>query len=279
MAKFNTNEEFDILAVAGSYTCNVDDPVDRYDITSVGAVTVAGTATITSSGTLYEGTTLEFRYLANITGGTVSLLGTNVPTHLLDKEFLAEGYYDGSAWAVTFYPNVNQSAIITPETFTTSSLTQIDSIYSSSSTINVAGQQLLDTFTIPANTFVNDGESFTLKLWGQCTTTPAELKTIDVEVTTGAITRTLYTNALVTDIIGNWTLEINVIVEPTIGSINPSGTLIAKADGTVDVDPYTTLVKPLGYDETVTQTISVYGTETTPSGNQIILLGGILTVN
>lgn len=279
MADFKIYEELEVTATPGTLTCDVTAGISQYEIITTGTVTIGGTTSINTSGTVVEGHVLRFRFSGDIAGGTLDVLGTNVPTELLTKKWYAEAYYDGSAWVVAYNPDINQTAIIPPTSLSSKSLTQVDSIYSTSSTINTSGQQLLDSMVIPADTFDTDGQSFTVKLWGQCTSTAAELKTIDVEVVTGAVTRTLYTNALVTDIVGKWTLEVNVVVEPTIGAISPSGTLMCNANGAIDVDAYTTLVKPLGYDETVTQTINIYGTETTPSGNQISLIGGILTVN
>jgi hypothetical protein len=279
MATFELPLDITLTATPATETIVITDAYTSFNIISSGSVTIAGTTNITTSGTLAEGHTLNFHYTATILGGTVTILGTAVPTHLLQKEFEVKAYYTGSAWELTWIPSANQTAIILPAALTEVPSPTIDYLGTAATTINAAGQQALATLTIPADTFDTRGQSFTLKAWGATTTTAAELKTIDVEFSAGG-TGTLYTNAVVTDIIGAWVLEVTVLFNNmTTGEVIPSGVLSAKGNTAVYVDPYTVSIRPTGYDETVSQDIIIYGTEATPSGGQITIEGAILIKN
>jgi hypothetical protein len=279
MAKFNTYAELDILAAPGSYPCDLEEPVDRYDIiTSAGTTTVSGTASITVSGTAAEGHTLHFRYLADIAGGTVDILGTNIPSHLLSKNMDIEAYFDGSAWNVRFLPDANQTGILLSSAMADNS-NYITYTTVGISTANTSGDQLLMTLNIPADTYTNDDNLNTFKvvLWGNTTATAAELKTLKLKARTGAIERDIFQNLNVTDIIGSFKIEVDVTIESvTVGTLSPHGVIHCESNAGASTDVYVPLVKPAGYDPSVIQSIDIYGNEATPSGGQITVSGAYI---
>jgi len=102
-----------------TYGIDPSNNIDYYILTSDGAVTLTNNIAISispSSGTkAVTGDTVHLKYSCNVTLGiyTFTIFGRTVPSHLANKDFLVDAYFDGASWNVVFIPSVvfNQETI------------------------------------------------------------------------------------------------------------------------------------------------------------------------
>lgn len=102
-----------------NYGIDPSNNIDYYILTTDGAVTLTNNIAISispSSGTkAVTGDSIHIKYSCNVTLGvyTFTIFGRTVPSHLANKDFLIDAYFDGTNWNVVFIPSVvfNQETI------------------------------------------------------------------------------------------------------------------------------------------------------------------------
>jgi len=102
-----------------NYGIDPNNNIDYYILTSDGAVTLTNNIAISislSSGIkAAAGDSIHIKYSCNVTLGvyTFTIFGRTVPSHLANKDFLIDAYFDGTNWNVVFIPSVvfNQETI------------------------------------------------------------------------------------------------------------------------------------------------------------------------
>jgi hypothetical protein len=269
-------EEIEVLAGGATFNLDVDSPITQYNIITTGTVVVGTDNNINVSGTPVEGLTYTFYYDASVDSTStadVVIFGKDIPNNLWETKHMIRCYYDGSKWEMSFFPDFAGSSFIGLGKLAKTPSPIITATFGASATANAPGIQELASLTIPADEITTNGEAFKVIAWGTCSNNPAELKNIQIDAVAGA-TITLYTNSNVDDLVGDWRVELDVTVSNvTTGQLYPSGYLMANANGNNNVDPYSEVTPPTGYDPTIAQLIKIYGEEQTPSGNQITLLG------
>lgn len=195
MATINHRDTITLTNAAVSITLPATDPYDLYEIVTTAAVAIPGTTAITASGTVTEGLTYNFRYLADVSSGTVTIMGEVIPPQLRNKSMLITAFYDGSAWVVDFFPDLAQTGIISKSNLIESYGTNVVAeTYTGVSTAGVVGEQILSTAVIPANTLAGTttNEAFRITAWGTCNSAVNKLLTL--RVVTGGTTHTLFKN-------------------------------------------------------------------------------------
>lgn len=93
-----TNPEIFNLTANNIFSVDFENDTTVYFIEGVNALNnVIGT-----TGVPREYAKITFVYTANAVGGTVQLLGANMPQQLLDKRQIIDAYYVNGAWCVSF---------------------------------------------------------------------------------------------------------------------------------------------------------------------------------
>jgi hypothetical protein len=196
MAIINHRLTITLTASATTISLDVTDPYDLYEIETATTIAIPGTTNIVAVGTVIEGLTYNFRYIADVTAGNVSIMGALIPAHLRDKRMLITAFYDGTTWVVDFEPDLSQAAVIDkanliepPGTHVVAK-TYTPGISSAATT----GLQTLATAIIPSNTLGGSGvrEAFRITAWGVANA--ADVKNLTLQVVTGGTTHILFQN-------------------------------------------------------------------------------------
>lgn len=267
--------EIELTSTPGTISLPVTDPYDLYTLVTTGTVTLGGATDIVSSGTLAEGVTYKFQYTGSVTNiALLTIMGTSVP---FNKPFIAEAYYNGTAWEVSFRPDLAQVEVLDKETIIGDVTTTIDFDSSNVSTANVGGEQLLISLEVPAHYFKSVGDGFRIKYYGVFSGSALELKSLKVKSITGANTRTLFDVSAPLDFTGRFCLEVQFFLEnPGTGTGRPCGILYGTGT-TSNVDIYAPNATISGYDYiNGIQYINIYATEATPTGGQINIKNALL---
>ena len=268
MPELTNNYNIVLTTSAVNITLPTTDFYTQYIIKTAAPLTILGTTNIDPSGTVYEGLIYNFKYLANITGGTVSIFGHDVPTNLLDKDFDATAIYTGGAWYVTIEPNFLESGVITTEDLAIPQGSHVIAGGSSagSTSANVAGNQILRTLVIPANTLTEDVakpfQGLRITVYGSCL---AASKNIHLKVTNNSSSWFLYTiNA--TTVSGKFKIE--AIISATFPTTMQSEAMFSPTGTT----PLFIFNNGVTYDHSLIQTLEFSCEEVTPAG-------GLVTIN
>ncbi len=115
MANIQTTKEIQITTSATNFTLNTYDEADLYTIYTAAPLTILGTSTITATGTLNIGLTYKFNYIAEITGGTLTIFGETIPTHLLSKNCEIVAIYTDAGWSVKLTPNFFKADVVSDD--------------------------------------------------------------------------------------------------------------------------------------------------------------------
>lgn len=115
MPVFNNTQDITLTAGGGTVNLDTSDNVNLYVIKGTATLTANWTIQPTDTNSILTvGTEYNFKYEANITldGNDITIFGQTLPPHLADKKLNITAYYNGTAWEVTFVPNVNQTNFI-----------------------------------------------------------------------------------------------------------------------------------------------------------------------
>ena len=157
----------DGAAGASSISLPVSQNITKYRIYTTSSKTLAGNLSITASGTPENPMTYIFDYSADVdlNSNTFSILGTNIPEELSDKQMTIVCTYVNSAWVVKFKPDFEETAYIKKSAldFTLPSVGFKGTTRLSS---NGTTDQELASKTIPANTLTALGDTLTFKIAG-----------------------------------------------------------------------------------------------------------------
>ena len=258
----------ELTTAATNFTLDVNDPAQVDTIFTAAPLTILGTSTITSSGTLNIGLTYKFNYTAEITGGVVTVFGEDIPTHLLDKNCEIVAIYTDAGWVVSLTPNFFESGIVATEDLDVPQGSHVIAGGSSagSTSANVAGNQILQTLVIPANTLTEDVakpfQGLRITVYGSCL---AASKNIHLKVTNNSSSWFLYTvNA--TTVSGKFKIE--AIISATFPTTMQSEAMFSPTGTT----PLFIFNNGVTYDHSLTQTLEFSCEEVTPAG-------GLVTIN
>jgi hypothetical protein len=102
------------LVDGGSVVLDLGIHYDLYYIKTTGVVTLTSGWAVTATGTPTIGMRLIFQYEATpIVGAfSVSIMGTAIPAHLVNKKLRIEAFYTGTAWVVNFRVSASDTATI-----------------------------------------------------------------------------------------------------------------------------------------------------------------------
>lgn len=250
MATLNNITTITLTGVATTISLPVTDPYDLYEIKTTSPISIPGTTTINSTGTLVDGLTYTFRYLADITSGNLSIMGETVPAHLLEKDMSIIAYYTSTGWVVDFYPDLSQNEVINSTNLINVSGNHVIAQINPAGFTNGAfiGDQTLTSVIIPPNTLrgASSAEAFKITAWGTCNNVVD--KKLTLQVVTGGTTHTLFKN-------NNVALQ-GVFKIEAIVSASPPGTFQSEAilvGG--DQDSTGFLSSGVNWDYTVNQTV------------------------
>ena len=269
MAHVEQRYYIDLTNAVQAITLDVLDPYSLYVINSdaLRSVSIPGTTTISTTGTLVDGLAFNFRYIASVTSGNVSIFGENIPSHLLEKTCEIYAYYNGTSWEIEFTPDLSESGVISVDNLVTSQASLVDAWANSIgvSTANLAGEQVLQTVTIPAATLQGAAlwEAFRITAWG--TFANANLKTVHIKAVNGATTINLFRNNVNQDYTGVFKVEVIVTATPP-GVYQAEG--IISANGNYP-DGWT--ASGVNFDYSVNQTIQFVAEEAVPAGGLVTL--------
>lgn len=117
MSNRKNMQKITIGTSGGSFTVDVTSPQEYVHITSATAVTLSSAATISTTGTAYEGTYIRFIFDGSFTTDTatgkhISVFGTILPNEIALYEAEITAYYDGSTWEIRVFPSVEGNANI-----------------------------------------------------------------------------------------------------------------------------------------------------------------------
>jgi len=232
MASLKITREIEITTAATNFTVDVLEQVDEYTIYTAAPLTIIGTSTITSTGTAYTGTTIKFNYIASVTGGTLTVFGQDIPTHLLQKTSEIVAVYTDSGWLVKLTPNFFEDGIISLDDMEKPLGSYVNAAASTSAyvSVNVAGVQNITTLKVPADTIIHNArtpfQALRITAYGSCT---AALKNLFITWTDGVVTNTIFSGN-VTNISGGFKVEAIMSLTPSTDSwvsdamISPSAT-------------------------------------------------------
>ena len=268
MATIQNTEVIELTTTATNFTFDAYDGVSLYTIYTAAPLTILGTSTIASSGTLNIGLTYRFNYIAEITGGTVTVFGTNIPTHLLDKNCEIVAIYTDAGWVVSLIPNFFESGVVETSDLTVTPGTYVGCKASAAGYVsaNVAGVQTLQTINIPANTIITNTsapfQAIKITAYGNST---AASKDITITITEGATTKVVFANNLQT-IYGGWKIEAIVSLTP-VGNVWQSEAMINPTSN----NPTTWFGNGSNYDCSLDQLVAFKVEETVPAGGLVTL--------
>lgn len=268
MPELTNNYNIVLTTSAVNITLPTTDFYTQYIVKTAAPLTILGTTNIDPSGTVYEGLIYNFKYLANITGGTVSIFGHDVPTNLLDKDFDATAIYTGGAWYVTIEPNFLESGVITTEDLAVNPGTHVSAVASSAGYVsaNVAGVQVLQTVSIPADTVIyNAGSPFQGIRITACGNSTAASKDITITINEGTHTQTVFANNVQT-MSGGWKIDVLISLTPAT-NVWQSEAMINTVSGDTEV----WFGNGSNYYTNLTKTVSFNVTETVPAGGLVTL--------
>ena len=196
MAIINHRLTITLTASATTISLDVTDPYDLYEIETATTIAIPGTTNIVAVGTVIEGLTYNFRYIADVTAGNVSIMGALIPAHLRDKRMLITAFYDGTTWVVDFEPDLSQAAVIDKANLIEPPGTHVvaNTYTPGISSAATTGLQTLATAIIPSDTLGGSGvrEAFKITAWG--VSNAADVKNLTLQVVTGGTTHILFQN-------------------------------------------------------------------------------------
>lgn len=253
-----------VISSGGSYTVeslsNYQEASITFSVSSIGsnltinpAVNVIGTIKGLVFKLYYDGSSVNFGNY------TVSVFGTVMNNSLRDKVLVIDLYYDGTNWKVTFTPSYNTIVGL---------LNSSNIVYTSHNalaTLNSAGPQTLLSFTLPKSLF-QAGDRYIFKISGRYNGSTS--KAIEVAVNDGTSAFNVW-NRTVTFNNKDFYIESTFICT----AFSSTGSYSTFQSQIADLEyPNVGSSGSTGFpaiDFTTNWTVSILGTEFTPTGNQI----------